>query len=113
MSNERNNLTDKLVAPEMETTVKKGEELQVHVEEDQTPPNYEQEEYWSNEVQSHAETVEGKRRGSDGGGRGSKWDRGVASSDEDTELTSAYQKVEQTLAEQQFGIGALIGENMK
>ena len=106
MLNERNS-TDKLDL--MERTIKKGEEL--YVAEDQTPPNYEQEEYWSNEVISHVEKVEGKRRGS--GGRGSKWDRGGASSDEDTELTSAYQKVEQTLAEQQFGIGALIGENMK
>ena len=83
------------------------------MEEDRTPPFYEQEEYWCNEVKTHIE--EDVNRGREGRGSvGSKWDRGVASgaSDGDSELESAYQRVEETLAEQQFGITALIGNAM-
>ena len=55
----------------------------------------------------------------DGRRRRSKWDRHVSrgntpsSEEEDQELEKAYQKVEQTLAQQQFGINALIDETLK
>ncbi len=87
------------------------------------PPLIEQEKYWSyagdgnhlEETNSHLEETSNNYRRNK---HSSKWDRGVvkgsgSSSDEDIELESAYQKVEQTLAEQQFGITALIGEHLK
>ena len=82
-----------------------------------TPPLYDQE-CWTHEVTGQTEgtgaLVDKKRRDSK---RVSKWDRGVASggsaSEEDEELETAYQRVEQTLAEQQFGIDTLIGGHLK